>query len=73
MRLINDEDLDSAQLLDVGDFIGMVEDGTIEDSDGYAHLVYDFEEFDPKRELSATDIIEMSIPTGVSHILWHQD
>jgi hypothetical protein len=70
VRELTDEDLDLGNLIDLDEFIGMIVEGEIEDSDGYGFLVWD-NDVEPK-ELAPSELKCMYIPDDFTHILWFQ-
>lgn len=68
MRELNESDLDSGELLDVDEFVGMCITGHLIDYDGFGHLVFD-DEIEDKKEVSPSDYD--SIPEDVTHVLWY--
>jgi hypothetical protein len=70
MRALTEEDTDVAELIDIDEFVGMVVEGEIDDSDGMAQLVYEEDTLDTT-EFSPSDVaFYMDVPEDVTHILW---
>lgn len=71
MRFLTEEDTDFGKLIEVDEFVGMVIEGEISDSDGYGRLVYDCDEVDDTKEVSPSDYEDgVFDDDNLTHILW---
>ena len=69
LREITEEDLDSGELIDVDEFVGMCIEEELTDYDGYGHPVFDNEIDDLMLAPSDLDMIH----EDATHILWYKN